>query len=85
MLKLGALPPEPLLNCLWVNELIVDEPKCFRLSVLLVLQQLILYMYAADGISGSASVRLLRLRQTCAVLQNTNNCSAVIAARAVLC
>ena len=31
-------------------------------------------MYAADGISGSASVRLLRLvRQACAV-QNTSNC-----------
>ena len=32
-------------------------------------------MYAADGISGLASVRLLRLaRQVCAV-QNTSNCS----------
>ena len=40
-----------------------------------------LYMYAADGIPGSASVGLLRLaRQMCAV-QNTNNCSAC----AVLC
>ena len=40
-------------------------------------------MYAADGISGSASVRLLgRLaRQMCAV-QNTSNSSVVIAARA---
>ena len=40
-----------------------------------------LYMYAADGFSGSASVGLLRLARQMCVVQNTNNCSA----RAILC
>ena len=69
----------------------VSLSECFRMIVRLSVlvsattaTRCYLYMYAADGILGSASVRLVysRLgRQSCAV-QNTSNCTecAVIAA-----
>ena len=69
--------------------------ECFRMIVSLSVFVSVttvtccyLYMYAADGILGSASVRLVSVlmlgRQACAV-QNTSNCTecAVIAACSV--